>query len=48
MTAWRRILPKRNACAGTGADCAGWISEPYIVHDNTIIGLHSKAAAAHN
>jgi hypothetical protein len=48
MTAWCRILPKRNAGAGTGADCAGWISEPYIGHDNTAIGGHFAAAEALN
>jgi hypothetical protein len=41
-------LPKRNASAGTGTDCAGWISEPYIGGDNTIIGLHFAAAETLN
>jgi hypothetical protein len=41
-------LPKRNAWAGTGVDCAGWVSEPYIGHDNTIISRHFAAAEALN
>ena len=43
-----RILPKRNASVGTATDCTGWISEPYIAHDNTIIGRHVAVAEAHN